>query len=1157
MAKSQPSGKPPVIITAGQGAVSDDPVPVTIPDWWSQSPGSAASGAGVGLPTADPFGQIQPTDYLPICYGLCRVGGKVLLNQEVYYAIEQRILIVFCEGGIDSIVNVLYGGGPFVTTTGSPYSHTVTKYTGALSDPTPHSMGFNTSDLDTAGWSPNPACATVWAYGQASGAVYPWWWGFPGIADGSDIAFGADVKGRKVYDPRTGLVAYSNNPALIFRDLLVTYGLMSATQIDDTSITAAANVCDASGFACNLVISAQDSLENIIKSVLLTCNGVRTTSNGKLGLWVDGLNTSDPVATLSELNGDIFDVSYTWLPAQQRPTRVVVNFLNADSQYQPDSVKVEDPGVAGGTVTLCEMDFQIPGCTTTAQAKILADYLYNSSAISFRMKGSLSWKGLALSIGQKVRVITLAGIDAPFLIEQLDEDQVGTSPIVLRPYLEAVYDTVPISQPPPILPPGTGATDTPSDVTLVGGSPTAYTGTFTSPTVLPAAGLPQTTQTTVSRTVTTKDEVTLDFTVGWPYDGWELVVRWATGLVVQADFDGATWDSMSANEAVIPQGGNLASKSSSHLSLVLSALIGETDVTTTYPSGATASTSVTGGGWKVIVKLRSAVGNDSSGVAVFAAPYSSSSTPGDTGGGSSYVGNDLTLIEETAPSGVSGKTVVYMDSADHVAKFKENNGAAQEIGTLRSVGLAVPSDDYDISGSPLTADGSITVSKKSKSANVVLAGPGSGADAAPTFRSLVQADLPVMTGDSGSGGVKGAVPAPAASDASKYLRGDASWHTPFGGSTEVPSGSIDGTNTSFTCVNALGAHDLVIVDGIVDTSALAGSGTTIITSIAPRASLVVVHLPGGDLYTVPTTAEPANTVFAGPVSGGPASPTFRALTSADVAGLTGGGGNTLVTQFESDFSPIGNSFGVTGAITPITGSDGVAYEYFHYDTRDTVAQVGGVLTVTSTYSGVGHGFWVGIKPSSFSSWISATVHRRHLWAVWLHVSSYTFASDAYGGANLCLGVGLPPIGRLIGIYGGSLNLTTMRYMNAVGIMRNYGGTPNNSSGGLAFYRNSGGNNYVEVGYGSAGYDTFALKPDSLGTFGVYAGNWSSGWPSWDSMTLVGYIQHITTGALQSLDASSYVAIAPSISQLEVFAGFEYGSSGESASFDRWRVTTWE
>lgn len=54
-------------------------------------------------------------------------------------------------------------------------------------------------------------------------------------------------------------------------------------------------------------------------------------------------------------------------------------------------------------------------------------------------------------------------------------------------------------------------------------------------------------------------------------------------------------------------------------------------------------------------------------------------------------------------------------------------------------------------------------------------------------------NLPEMTGDSGSGGVKGVVPAPASGDAAagKFLKADGTWETPSSeGFGIVPIGSI-------------------------------------------------------------------------------------------------------------------------------------------------------------------------------------------------------------------------------------------------------------------------------------------------------------------------------------------------------------------------------
>jgi hypothetical protein len=62
-------------------------------------------------------------------------------------------------------------------------------------------------------------------------------------------------------------------------------------------------------------------------------------------------------------------------------------------------------------------------------------------------------------------------------------------------------------------------------------------------------------------------------------------------------------------------------------------------------------------------------------------------------------------------------------------------------GTVTSVALSMPSE-FSVSGSPVTTSGTLTVGKANQNANQVFAGPSTGSAAAPTFRSLVAADLP-------------------------------------------------------------------------------------------------------------------------------------------------------------------------------------------------------------------------------------------------------------------------------------------------------------------------------------------------------------------------------------------------------------------------------
>ena len=68
-------------------------------------------------------------------------------------------------------------------------------------------------------------------------------------------------------------------------------------------------------------------------------------------------------------------------------------------------------------------------------------------------------------------------------------------------------------------------------------------------------------------------------------------------------------------------------------------------------------------------------------------------------------------------------------------------GGGGGSGTVTSVSLTLPSI-FNVSGSPVTSSGTLSASLATQAANSVFAGPGSGSAASPTFRSLVNADLP-------------------------------------------------------------------------------------------------------------------------------------------------------------------------------------------------------------------------------------------------------------------------------------------------------------------------------------------------------------------------------------------------------------------------------
>lgn len=95
-------------------------------------------------------------------------------------------------------------------------------------------------------------------------------------------------------------------------------------------------------------------------------------------------------------------------------------------------------------------------------------------------------------------------------------------------------------------------------------------------------------------------------------------------------------------------------------------------------------------------------------------------------------------------------TVSTTASASTVASFLYDGTNYQCVsgcagggsGTVTSVGLALPSI-FTVSGSPVTASGTLTGALTSETANTVLAAPN-GSAGTPTFRALVAADIPTL-----------------------------------------------------------------------------------------------------------------------------------------------------------------------------------------------------------------------------------------------------------------------------------------------------------------------------------------------------------------------------------------------------------------------------
>jgi hypothetical protein len=95
-------------------------------------------------------------------------------------------------------------------------------------------------------------------------------------------------------------------------------------------------------------------------------------------------------------------------------------------------------------------------------------------------------------------------------------------------------------------------------------------------------------------------------------------------------------------------------------------------------------------------------------------------------------------------------TVIFFDPFNRIPTqvFADQVVLAPGGGTVTSVGMTGDGTVFaaSVPGSPVTVSGTLAPALASQVVNKVLAGPASGPSAAPTFRSLVTADLPAGVG---------------------------------------------------------------------------------------------------------------------------------------------------------------------------------------------------------------------------------------------------------------------------------------------------------------------------------------------------------------------------------------------------------------------------
>ena len=358
--------------------------------------------------------------------------------------------------------------------------------------------------------------------------------------------------------------------------------------------------------------------------------------------------------------------------------------------------------------------------------------------------------------------------------------------------------------------------------------------------------------------------------------------------------------------------------------------------------------------------------------------------------------SDTSSIVNIDTTGAQVIDTISFDTYGHATAFTLRSLTPSDIGagTVISVGLAMPAI-FSVSGSPVTTSGTLTASLATQSANLVFAGPTSGAAATPTFRSLVANDIPSLDASKITSGVfpvaRGGTGLSALGTANQLIRVNSGataleYFTPTyltGNQTITLSGDVTGSGDTaigttisnnavtyakiqdVTSQKLLGRYaatngdvqEITLGSGLsLDTSTgvltATASGTGTVTSVGLSLPSIF-SVTGSPITTAGTltaslVTQGANLFFASP-TGTTGTPSFRSIVNNDLpdSGVTAGSYNTLTVNSKGIVTSASNtSYVPTTRTLTITAGSGVSV------TPNTAQSLSANISWTITNTGV-------------------------------------------------------------------------------------------------------------------------------------------------------------------------------------------------------------
>lgn len=385
--------------------------------------GPASGGYSINV---NPVGSALPTSTV---YGRARVGGSVFY-QEVINKSSLTRMIAFANHEIEEFEEVYFNSEKVTST--EPWFSTGYKRPTILTDEDgairaadieilyAERLGTDDQQYVPVGQRATSVFSARSTWGEehrAVGVAYlaaNFEYTRKAFPNGVPVV-SATVKGKKIYDPRTDTTAWSDNPALILRDYLLTSGVADGTdELDDTLFVAAANVCDetvtlADGstqkrYICNASFTSEEQPQNIIKSISDTMAGMVWYQNGKWGCKAAAYTA--PVMTFDE------DDLRSGLSIVTRNTRragynqVIGLFKGDETNWQPANFPAIESSVFlevdNNQESTLELD--LPFVSNAAQAQRIAKISLYRNREQLKVSGSFGMRALQVGVGDIVNI---------------------------------------------------------------------------------------------------------------------------------------------------------------------------------------------------------------------------------------------------------------------------------------------------------------------------------------------------------------------------------------------------------------------------------------------------------------------------------------------------------------------------------------------------------------------------------------------------------------------------------------------------------------------------------------------------------------------------------------------------------------------------------